>query len=448
MRNRGICFGLPVPPVEPANHPASPSVEGARRLRDLSAPQWRAGAAAWLGWTFDGLDMHLYTLVYVPFVAGLIGATSSQDPAVGRYGSLIQGAFMLGWAFGGGLFGRLGDRWGRSRTLGVTILTYAAFTGLSGLAQTWWQLALFRFLSALGIGGEWAVGASLLSETWPRRWRPWMAAVLQTGVNVGILMAVLAHFLMSGLVAREPRWLFAVGVLPALMVFWIRRSVPETREWLSAKQQAARRAPTIGDLFRGDVRRTTWLVIAVCALGLSGHWAFMFWSQLHFKNLPEVLGLGEQARGDWGRRILNLNICASIVGNFAAAWLAVRFGYRRVIAAMSAGYALSMLLAYGIDWPHRELSLLLALPGFFSGLFALYTMYLPALFPTLLRTTGAGFGYNIGRVASATAVVAFGFFGKLGDYRLTLLIAGTLFVPAAVVALYLPSSRDPDDPAS
>src|SRR5215472_11107166 len=160
------------------------------RLRDISATQWRSGVAAWLGWAFDGLDMHLYTLVAAPFVAELLGVGSTTDPRVGRYGSIIQGGFLLGWALGGGFFGRIGDRMGRARALALTVLTYAAFTGLSFFAQAWWHLLIFRFLAALGIGGEWAVGASLLSETWPRRWQHWIAAVLQSGVNVGILVAV------------------------------------------------------------------------------------------------------------------------------------------------------------------------------------------------------------------------------------------------------------------
>src|SRR5262249_4975626 len=140
-------------------------VPEAKDLRGLSAQQWRSGIAAWLGWTFDGLDMHLYTLVAAPFVAQLLGALTTTDSRVGRYGSIIQAAFLTGWALGGGFFGRIGDRLGRARALCLTILTYAAFTGLSFFAQAWWQLMIFRFLAALGIGGEWAVGASLLSET-------------------------------------------------------------------------------------------------------------------------------------------------------------------------------------------------------------------------------------------------------------------------------------------
>src|SRR5262249_6874786 len=124
---------------------------------ELTSQQWRSGIAAWLGWMFDGLDMHLYTLVAAPFVAQLIGASSTTDPRVGRFGSIVQGAFLLGWALGGGFFGRIGDRLGRARALSLTILTYAAFTGLAFFAQAWWQLMIFRFLAALGIGGEWAV---------------------------------------------------------------------------------------------------------------------------------------------------------------------------------------------------------------------------------------------------------------------------------------------------
>src|SRR5262245_49857705 len=209
-----------------------------RHLRDLSPQQWKSGVAAWLGWTFDGLDMHLYTLVYAQFVAQLLGAATTKDPSVGHHAAIIQGGFLLGWALGGGFFGRIGDRLGRSRALSLTILTYALFTGLSFFAQTWWHLLIFRFLSALGIGGEWAVGASLLSETWPRRWRPWIAAVLQSGVNVGVLMAVLSSFLMAGIIASEPRWIFVVGVLPALLTFWIRKKVPEPEEWHAARRTA------------------------------------------------------------------------------------------------------------------------------------------------------------------------------------------------------------------
>ena len=127
-----------------SNSAASP------RLRDLTPSQWRSGLAAWLGWMFDGLDMHLYTLVATPFVAELL-RTGTKDPAVGSHGAIVQAAFLTGWALGGAFFGRLGDLLGRSRALSLTILTYAAFTGLSFFATEWWHLMIFRFLAALGI---------------------------------------------------------------------------------------------------------------------------------------------------------------------------------------------------------------------------------------------------------------------------------------------------------
>ncbi len=418
-------------------HPV-PRAKG-ERLRDLSPAQWRSGLAAWLGWTFDGLDMHLYTLVAAPFVAELLGGLSTVDPKVGRYGSIIQGGFLLGWALGGGFFGRIGDRLGRSRALVLTMLTYAAFTGLSFFATQWWHLLIFRFLAALGIGGEWAVGASLLSETWPRRWRPWIAAVLQTGVNVGIIGAGLANMLLA---SAPPRYLFLVGILPALLVLWIRRAVPEPEEWAMAHERSQERAPKLRDLFADDHRRTTFWIIATCGVSLTAHWAFMFWHQQHLRNLPEVLAMSPQEKNRLASLAMYLVIGASIVGNFFSGWLAKRVGYRNAIVTMFLAYFCCMLGAYG--WPREHHALLTWLPwiGFCQGGFALFTMYLPPLFPTLLRTTGAGFCYNIGRITAAFGTVFFGLFSNFGDHRAGLLYAGTLFFPAAVIAWFLPTSRD------
>ena len=236
---------LPETPLAAGSNPPA-SDRQAERLRDISARQWKSGIAAWLGWLFDGLDMHLYTLVATPFVAQLLGGLSEKDPQVSYHGAVIQAAFLAGWALGGGFFGRIGDRMGRARALNLTILTYALFTGLSFFAQTWWHLLIFRFLAALGIGGEWAVGAALLSETWPRRWGPWIAAVLQSAVNIGAMLAMVAGFLMAGL---PPRAVFLVGITPAFLVLWIARSVPETEEWRAAKAHARHQEPGILDLF-------------------------------------------------------------------------------------------------------------------------------------------------------------------------------------------------------
>jgi MFS family permease len=433
LARRSMDAVKPTPRVQ-----AGPAAE-ATHLRQITRQQWRAGIAGWLGWTFDGLDMHLYTLVAAPFVAQLIGATTTTDPMVGRYGSIIQAAFLLGWALGGGFFGRIGDRLGRARALSLTILTYAAFTGLSFFAQAWWHLLIFRFLAALGIGGEWAVGASLLSETWPRRWRPWIAAVLQTGGNVGILVATLANFILA---AAPPRYLFLLGVLPGLLVYWIRRTVPEPEEWRSAKERARQHEPRVRDLFRGEVWRITLWVALVCGVSLTAHWAFLFWSQQHLRNLPEVLSWTAEQKNKLASTGMYLVIGSSVLGNFFAAWLARRIGYRAAIATLFLMYFSAMLGCYCAPRDHQALLYWFPAIGFCQGVFALFTMYLPPLFPTLLRTTGAGFCYNIGRITAAFGTVFFGLFSQVGDYRTALLYSGLLFLPASGIALFLPRARD------
>ncbi len=412
------------------------------RLRDLSAQQWKSGAAAWLGWLFDGLDMHLYVLIAAPFVASLLAVTDLKDPQVGYYSSWIQAAFLFGWALGGGFFGRVADRLGRSRALMLTILTYALFTGLSYFAETWWQLLIFRFLAALGIGGEWAVGASLLSETWPRRWRPWMAAVLQTAVNLGVMLAGLANYLLLGVAGYPHRTVFLVGVLPALIVLWIRRAVPEPEEWHAAKLKAGHVEPKFFDLFRGKVRRISVLTLLVCSCALTAHWAFLFWYLQHLRNLPELNDWGDAEKSGLVSRAVWLVIGSSIAGNFLAAALARWLKYRRAIAILCVAYFLSLTATYGAPLELNSLWWGLAAVGLCQGVFGLFTMYLPPLFPTLLRTTGAGFCYNFGRIAAGAGTVLFGLSTKVGDYRLALFYAGFLFLPAAAIALLLPEPPD------
>ncbi len=450
------------------NHPtpdAHKSPPEATHLRDITPRQWKSGIAAWLGWLFDGLDMHLYTLVAAPFVMQLVHVAEVTDPLVKERSSWIQAAFLVGWALGGGFFGYVGDRIGRARALSLTVLTYAVFTGLSFFAETWWHLLIFRFVAALGIGGEWAVGSTLLSETWPSRWRPWIAAVLQAGVNLGVLLACLAVYLMADL---PPRYVFLVGITPALIVYWIRRNVPEPEEWQRAKARSTH-TPGVPALFAKDLRRTTLTVIAVCATSLTAWWAFMFWQAQHLRNLPDLKAamvaeaaalppaLGttgavpaeEQEKIAKARteqvvaRTFALTIAVSIAGNFFCGWLAQRLGYRRAIALMCAAFFITLQGTFRWDHDWRTLSTFwFPAVGFCSGMFGLFTMCLPPLFPTLLRTPGAGFCYNIGRIAAAAGTVFFGLFSKVGDFRAALLYASLLFLPATIFALAMPEPKD------
>jgi MFS family permease len=438
-------------------------VREATRLSEISPQQWKSGLAAWLGWFFDGLELHLYTLVAGPLVLHLL-ATTASDPQVKEKSAYIQAAFLVGWALGGAFFGWLGDRLGRSRTLALTVLTYALCTGLCAFAQTWWQLMIFRFIAAIGIGGEWAVGASLLSETWPKAWRPWIAAVLQSGVNIGILFAsALVWLIMPWLLqlftaTGHPGWLqnlvgsaqsflprlspehlvFLIGVFPALMVYWIRRQVPEPEAWQRAQSDAAPK-PRVSDLFRGTVASITLRTMAVCALSLSAWWLFIFWQAQHVRKILVDTGTpsGEVTR--LVTAAFFVMIAVSIVGNYFAGWLAKLFGNRRAIAVMFWALFASMAGAFIVPRGFGELAWFwVPLVGFFSGVFGLFTMYLPPLFPVLLRTTGAGFCYNIGRVAAAAASIIFGWLAPVGDFRIALLYSSLLALAAAIWAFWLP----------
>jgi MFS family permease len=414
------------------------------RLSELSPSQLKSGVAAWLGWLFDGLDMHLYTLVATPFVAHLLTNESGEtvgvrDAIVGQRSSEIQAAFLIGWALGGAVFGRIGDRLGRSRALVLTILTYALFTGLSFFARRWWHLLIFRFLAALGIGGEWAVGAALLLETWPSHWRHWIAGALQSAVNLGVLLASLICYVILTSLECGDRSVFLVGILPALLVLWIRRAVPEPEEWQSAKQSASGNQPRFRDLFAPDVRRTTILVVLVCATALTAHWAFMFWFPQQLRNLPDVSNWSDTDKKALASTGMALVMMAAIIGNFAAGYFAKFIGYRITLVLMLMAYFASMVCTYAVPHDRKEMYWWLLAPGLAQGLFALFAMYLPPLFPTLLRTTGAGFCYNIGRVAAAFGTVFFGTrFDDAGDYRLALFYSGFLFLPAAAFAMLLP----------
>lgn len=463
-----------------------------QRLSDLTPQQRKSGIAAWLGWMFDGLDMHIYGLVATAFVAILIMGESfhadfeqearssgkftfnkasevvSFEPAadsplrdadgdkdgkvtrdeydvfaaskhtgnaeVKEKSSWIQAAFLIGWALGGTFFGRLGDIIGRSRALSLTVLTYAVFTGLSFFAQTWWQLLIFRFVAALGIGGEWAVGSTLLSETWPKKWRPWTAAVLQTGVNIGVILACIAGALLSG---QHPKWIFLVGVLPAVLVYYIRRHVPEPEGWAAAKAKSV--TPSVLELFNRDILKTTLVSIGICAFSLTAWWAFMFWHLQHVRGLEEVASMSAAARDVLISKLFAWVIGVSIVGNFAAGALARLVGFKMALVLMFTGFGATMAGAFAWEHPLSAMTgFWLPAVGFWSGVFGLFTMLLPPLFPTLLRTTGAGFCYNIGRIAAAVGTIFAAHITVGGDYRQTLFYTSCLFIPAIALAMILP----------
>ena len=274
-----------------------------------------------------------------------------------------------------------------------------------------------------------------------------MAAVLQTGVNLGVLAgAVVVAGLAPLLPEHGERYVFLVGIVPALLVFWIRRHVPEPEAWQRAEASVHHHNPGARELFRGAIASVTMRTTLVCALGLSAWWMYLFWQTQHLRKLlVETNTPATQVTQLVSAAFFTFNF-ASIFGNFGAGWLAQRLGNRRAIVVMFLGLGASIVGAFIVPRGFAALAWFwLPLGGFFGGVFGLFTMYLPPLFPTLLRTTGAGFCYNIGRTAAAAASVIFGWLAPVGDFRVALLWAGVIAFLAAVASLPLPTRTHEDE---
>jgi MFS family permease len=239
------------------------------------------------------------------------------------------------------------------------------------------------------------------------------------------------------------RSVFLVGVLPALLVFWIRRAVPEPVEWKVAKARADDHVPRFIDLFRGPIGWVTFPALLVCAATLTAHWAFMFWFPQQLRNLADVADWSDSEKNQLVIVGITLVMFASIGGNFLASAIASRIGYRVAVATMCLMYFATMAWTYSVPREHQSMYFWLLAIGVCQGVFALFTMYLPPLFPPLLRTTGAGFCFNFGRIAAAFGTVYSGGFGQGGDYRVALFYASFLFLLGAAFALLLPELPSP-----
>ncbi|HEY2573971.1 MAG TPA: MFS transporter, partial [Verrucomicrobiaceae bacterium] len=242
----------------------------------------------------------------------------------------------------------------------------------------------------------------------------------------------------------EYRNVFLVGIVPALITLWIRKAVPETEDFEQAKKNTP--APRVSELFGPKVRSVTWRVLLICGVSLTAHWAFLFWQQKHIRTLPEIALLSPAEKNRAANDALFWIMIGSIIGNYVCGAAAKLMGYRRAISLILATYFVLMLGAFGQPWSfHATLGWWFVI-GMAQGVFGLFTMCLPPLFPTLLRTTGAGFCYNFGRIIAAAGTVYFGLTaaGKVGDYARALYYAGFLFLPAALIALLLPEENDED----
>jgi MFS family permease len=434
--------------------------------------QWLVLAIASAGWVFDVFEGQIFGSCMNEALPDLLrdsGLVEWQELFV----NVGLAAFLVGGALGGVLFGMMADRWGRRRTMAITILMYSAFTGLTALAQNWWHLAALRFLVGMGVGGEWAVAAAAVAEVFPPRARPAASGIFHASSVLGTFLAIAAGvFVVAAYPKNGWRYGFLLGVLPALLVFWVRVSMREPESWQAARQAAAkdssRRLGRFADLFgTRQLCRHTLIGTALAVIGLATFWG------THFRGkdlLRQARAQSQQAEASTIRAaeptspspILNdpqlladqkryemlgmfLTTLGGGLGLLSFAPLSQRFGRRPAFLLFHlAGFVMvvvACLLAHSLS------SLLLVLPvfGFFTlGMHAGYAIYFPELFPTRLRGTGAGFCFNTARVVAGPVLLGFGFL-QGNPLHLTLpqamLLLGCLFLVGACLVPFAPETR-------
>jgi MFS family permease len=408
--------------------PAPADVTGSAYVpwyRLLTRYHWLVLTAAALGWLFDTMDQQLFALARKPAITQLLGA-SPTDPRVEEYGSYATSIFIAGWATGGLIFGIMGDRVGRVRTMMVTILIYSLFTGLSALSVGVWDFALWRFLTGLGVGGEFAVGVALVAEVMPDRARPHALALLQGLSAVGNVTAALINIGLGiaegeGLLGWSPwRIMFVVGALPALLVVVIQSRLREPERWRAAVAagDVRHRAGSLAELF-GDPRwrRHTFVGLALAFAGVVGLWGIGFFSydfaRSVFRAAYEKQGLPENViRGKLTQMVGYVSLLQNLggfLGIYAFSKFTHAFGRRPAFAVSFVLAIASTAFTFWFLDDFYDVFWMIPLMGFCQlTMFGGYAIYFPELFPTRLRSTGTSFCYNVGRFAAAVGPLTMG----------------------------------------
>jgi MFS family permease len=401
-------------------------------LLDLNRYHWFVFVVAALGWLADCMDQQLFNLGRRAAIIELLGGDPAH-PDVGKYAGYATSIFLMGWATGGIVFGILGDRWGRVRTMILTILLYSLFTGLSALSVGVWDFALYRFLTGLGVGGEFAVGVALLAETMPERARPFALGLLQAFSAVGNITAALLYMYigrleglgtfegltLSGLPVTAWRVLFVVGTVPAVLALIIRRRLREPERWReAAAREGTKHLGSYADLF-GDPRwrRNALLGLMLAFAGVVGLWGIGFFSidliqSVLRKTLAAEGVTGVALEGQlkhWaGITSLMLNIGA-FIGMFGFSWLTHYTGRKPAFALAFVTAAASTVMVFLFMSERSHIFWMLPIMGIFQlSVFGGYAIYFPELFPTRLRSTGTSFCYNVGRFVAAIGPAGLG----------------------------------------
>jgi len=398
------------------------------RWRNTTDAQRRTLLAAALGWMLDAFDVMLYSIV----LATLLGEFSMTKATAGLLNTLT----LIASAIGSFFFGVWADRFGRRRMLSASILTYSIFTFACGFSSSVAMLAALRFLLGLGMGGEWNAGATLVAETWPSAWRGRALGIVQSSWAIGYALAAMVAQIV--LARAGWRWVFFVGVLPALVTVWIQRSVPEPEIW----RQARTSPPGISG------KRALWsaalprllVLLAMNTFGMFAWWGLFTWIPAYL-----ALPIAEGGRGftlfGFTSFLVVLNLCGMWPGYILFGWLADRLGRKRAIVLYLACAAVSVA-AFAAARSPGWILLTASIAAFFgTGFFTGAAVAGSELFPTPIRATALGLSYNTARGISAFAPFVIGAIGQSHGLGWGFAVCGCAFGAAAIAALWISETR-------
>lgn len=410
----------------------------------LTRSQWLVVIIASAGWVFDAFEGQLFNIQRTQMLAEIL--PGAPEAEIRRWGDIFLGVFLVGGTLGGILFGWLGDRWGRKPTMVLTILFYSIFSGLTYFATSLWHVGVLRFLVAMGVGGEWAVAAALVAEVVPPHARAHMSGLFHSTSVLGAFFAAWA-----GLAVGENwRLAFLIGVVPSLLVLWVRARVEEPETWHAARRLAATGEGKKLGSFRDLLLTAPWSKRAIfgvllAAVGLGTFWAVTVAGQdlakdfliRHGTPAAEATARAKFAYG-------NVQAIGGGLGMLAFGPLAMWLGRKRTFVYYHAAALVVVPLTCFMPTSYGMLLALLPLFGFVTlGIHAGYAVYFPELFPHHLRSTGTGFCFNGGRLIASSMLVFSGWLKALPGMELRTAIAmmAALFALGIVFITFLPETK-------
>jgi MFS family permease len=432
-----------------------PARDSRKWYEGVTGYEWLVLVVASLGWIFDAFEGQLYNITRGDMLPDLLRAadptlTAEAMGALSRaWGEKFLGIFLIGGTIGGWLFSSLADRWGRKPVMALTILCYSIFSGLTSFSTELWHVGVLRFLVAMGVGGEWAVGAAIVAEVFPKHARERAGGIFHTSSVAGIWLAAAAGLA----VGTQWRIAYLVGIVPALLVLAVRVWLKEPESWKHAKQTKAERMGSFSELL-GDPRWRSRAVFGalLAMVGLATFWGVAVAGQNLAEDLLRKLGAPPETISSRAKvAFAFIQTTGGAVGQFAMGPLCARIGRRRTFAYMHvAAFVTTLLVCWlpGYFGSYAVFLCLVPLFGFFTqGIHSGYAVYFPELFPTHLRATGAGFCFNTGRILAAPVLLWVSAWMKATmALPVAISLLGGLFLLGLVVLVFLPETKGMDLP--